>query len=240
MITSRQNDHFKNLKHLQKKRTRDDQGVFLVEGTREISRISSSDLTRVYTCTDENFPCETVHMAKDLIEELTYRGGDTIAVVKKRAFSLKGLEFFIVADGMEKPGNLGAILRTADASGFEGVVSVGEGVDIYSPNVIRASLGAFFTKRVVNSTHDEVIAYCQKEEIPIYAATPEAATSLYQIKFPRKLCIVVGSEAFGVSDKLKKASTPFNLPMYGEIDSLNASTAFGIIAYEIVRQRNFV
>ena len=228
MITSRQNDHFKTLKNLQKKRAR------------EISRVSASDLSRVYTCTDQSYPCETVRMSKGLIEEVTYRGGDAIAVVKKQKISLDGLEFFIVADGMEKPGNVGAILRTADATGFQGIVSVGEGVDIYSPNVIRASLGAFFTQRVVTSTKQEIIEYCKKEEIPIYSATPEAKTSLYHIQFPTKMCIVVGSEAFGVSDILKNASTCFSLPMYGEIDSLNASTAFGIIAYEIIRQRNFI
>ena len=240
MISSRQNEHFKRLRALSKKRERDAAGVFLVEGSREIARVSASELEVVYSSSGGDYPCKVVEMAPDLIEELTYRGGDAIAVVRKKPMGLEGLSLFVVADGMEKPGNLGAMLRTADGSGFDGVVSVGDGVDLYSPNVIRASLGAFFTQRVVDCARDEVIAYCEKEGIPIYSASPEASSSLFETKFPQRACIVIGSEAFGVSNELKKASTLFSLPMYGEIDSLNASTTFGIIAYEIVRQRNFV
>lgn len=240
MINSRQNTHFKHLKQLTKKRARDDEGVFLVEGKREIARVPDGDLVRVYATAGQEYPCEVIEMAPELIEELTYRGGEAIAVVKMKRASLDGLDFFVVADGMEKPGNLGAMMRTADGAGIDGVVSVGDGVDLFSPNVIRASLGAFFTRRVLQCSAEEVIKHCDKNQIPLFAATPEANKSLYEVAFPKKACIVIGSEAFGVCEELKKASTVFNLPMYGEIDSLNASTAFGIIAYEIVRQRNFV
>ncbi len=242
MITSRQNFHFKEIKQLQKKRVRDELSVFLVEGQREIARVNPALIERLYVTNKDLFsglPCEIIEMAPELIEELTYRGGDAIGVVKMKREKLEKLSLFVAADGVEKPGNLGAMMRTADGAGFEGIVSVGGGVDLYSPNVIRASLGAFFTRKVVETNAKDLIDYCNKNGISLFAASPEATQSIYQTKFPQKMCVVIGSEAFGICEEIKKASTLFSLPMLGEIDSLNAATAFGIIAYEVVRQRHF-
>ena len=243
MITSRQNPLYKDIKLLQKRRERESRRQFIVEGKREISRVQKTDIVKLVVSNGidwNDVDCEVIEMAPELIEELTYRGGDAIAIVKMKKENLKNVNLIVVAAGVEKPGNLGAIMRTADGAGFDTVVTLEDGVDIYSPNVIRASLGAFFTRQVFQSNTDELIAYCKQNSIQLFAASPEAKQSLYETKFPQKACIVIGSEAFGISDQLKAASKLISLPMNGEIDSLNASTAFGVIAYEVVRQRSFV
>ncbi len=241
MITSRHNPHVKEIRDLAKRKDREEKGLFLVEGSREISHVDPKFIERVYRSTPlKGVDYEVILMAPELIEELTYRGGDAIALVRMEKQKLGEASLIVAAEGIEKPGNLGALMRTADAAGFDAVVSLGGGVDLYSPNVIRASLGAFFTQTVCEMSQIQLIEHCTTHKIALFAASPEAATSLYEIKFPPKVCLIIGSEAFGVSASLKEKAQLISLPMYGKIDSLNASTAFGIIAYEIVRQRNLV
>lgn len=242
IITSTQNSHIKKIRDLQKSRHRYERKQFLVEGEREISRIPLGQIDTLYVTepNDVGDACPTIQIAPSLMERLTYRGTTMLAVVNMKVEKLSGETLLLCADGIEKPGNLGAMLRTADGAGFEAVVSVGHGVDLYAPNVIRSSLGAFFTTKTCQMSAHDLIAYCTERNITMLVATPEAKTALYETEIPEKSCVIIGSEAYGVSCDLKQHAKNFSLPMLGAIDSLNASTTFGIIAYEIVRRRHYL
>lgn len=144
----------------------------------------------------------------------------------------------VVVEGWEKPGNLGAILRTCDAAGVDGLI-VGDGqTDIYNPNVIRASLGTVFSVRVVQSTKKETLKFLKDRNMQICAATPEATKTYFETNFKVPAALVLGSEEKGLSDFwLEAADCQIKIPMHGKADSLNVSTTAGILIYEALRQR---
>jgi TrmH family RNA methyltransferase len=145
---------------------------------------------------------------------------------------------YAIIEGVEKPGNLGAILRTADAAGVTGVIVSAGATDIHNPNVLRASLGAFFTVPICESPPVETIAWLQHNRVQIVAATPEADILYTQTNLRNATAIVLGSEAFGLSDLFRTAANEqVHIPMRGVVDSLNLATSAALLLYEALRQR---
>ncbi|MEK7850807.1 MAG: RNA methyltransferase, partial [Deltaproteobacteria bacterium] len=144
----------------------------------------------------------------------------------------------VVVEGVEKPGNLGAILRSADAASADGVMVCGKSTDIYNPNVIRASIGTVFTVPIVEGSSAEIINWFRGKGVKIVAATPHAETEYFDADLSGPCAIVMGSEHEGLSDAwLKEADTLVRIPMKGEADSLNLSVSTALLLYEAVRQR---
>ena len=155
-------------------------------------------------------------------------------------------EFVAVLEGVEKPGNLGAVLRSADAAGVTALIVADGGTDLYNPNAIRASLGTIFTMPVCTASSEEALAWLQSNNLAIYAARVDAELEYTAADFTRPCAIVLGSEASGLTDRWSapKLGTsalteiiPIKLPMLGVADSLNVSTAAAVLFYEALRQR---
>jgi TrmH family RNA methyltransferase len=245
MIISKENPHFKRLLRLHKRKEREEEGFFLVEGERELSLAKGIE-TIYYTEGEDIKPfckqgIETIQIAKDLFERISYRDKGMIGIVKTfhtQLEALKQASFLLVASGIEKPGNLGAMMRTSDAAGVEGMIIADPEVDLFNPNVIRASLGAFFTLPVAQGKGKEIHAFLKKEGFHIVVTSPYAKKSIYEIDFTQKIAIVIGSEANGLDSMWLQDAEGALIPMQGNVDSLNASISAAVIIYEAYRQRN--
>jgi TrmH family RNA methyltransferase len=146
--------------------------------------------------------------------------------------------FVVVVEGGEKPGNVGAILRTADAAGVDALILCGAGTDMYNPNAIRASLGAIFSVDVVQAETTAVIQWLQQNKFKTIAATPAAEDVYYNVEMGGKTAVVMGSESDGLTDEwLAAADVQVVIPMHGIVDSLNLSVSTALLLYEVVRQR---
>lgn len=263
-ISSVQNPRIKNLVKLAKRRERDRQRVTLVEGLREIRHALAANIQplEVYVCPDllepeatallqqlqgtvTNPPICFIEVTTTIFDKVAYRGnsGGLLLVIPYLNQPLEQLAlspnpFLILMEGVEKPGNLGAILRTADAAGVDAVIVCAGATDIHNPNVIRASLGALFTLPIVEVTTDALIEWLRQYSIQIVAADPAATLYHMQADLRGPIAIVMGSEARGLTaDWLATANTVVKIPMAGAVDSLNLSAATAIMLYEIVRQR---
>jgi len=248
-ITSRQNGHFKKLQDLHKREVRDSLGEFLVEGEKEISL--AKEIDTLYYSEMTPFVNEmkkksslTIPMTKQLLENVSYRG-DCIAVCKSKLSSwadIKNSSLVLLLEAIEKPGNLGGVLRTADAAGVEGIIIKDPVVDIFNPNVVRASLGAIFCLPIVQSSAKEALAFLEKNHFQIVVTTPSAKKFYHDVDYKKRTCIVVGSESMGLTPLWleNKNCTPVKIPMKGHVDSLNASISASVVMYEAIRQRNLV
>jgi TrmH family RNA methyltransferase len=186
-------------------------------------------------------------LTAQLFAKLAYRdrSDGLLAVVHTKTYSLDqihsaGMPFLLVAEAVEKPGNLGALLRVADGSGADAVVICDEHTDVFNPNAIRASVGTIFRKPVVVCSNQEFLKFCQAHHINRYtAALTDSALPYTGQDYTHSTAIIVGTEADGLSDfwLSPTAATPVILPMNGHNDSLNVSVAAAVLAYEVVRQR---
>lgn len=262
-ISSLQNPFIKELLQLKEKsRVRRKMLQFLIEGQREISLAIKSNYTIEKVLFDPSIiSMETV---KNLIEvdpesyieisnavygKLAYRNSTEgiIAVAKSKNLTLNELNFksqhplILVAEAPEKPGNIGAILRTADAAGLEAVIIANPKTDLYNPNIIRSSVGCVFTNQIAMATTSEIIRYLIDQNIHIFCAALETKTENYTSQdYTKSTAIVVGTEATGLSQTwLDNSFKNIKIPMQGEIDSLNVSVSAGIIIFEAKRQRSF-
>ena len=146
----------------------------------------------------------------------------------------------LVGESLEKPGNIGAILRTADAANVDAVIIANPKSDLYNPNIVRSSVGCLFTRQIAMGTTEEVIAYLKANNINIYSATLQDSTEYHTQDFTTPTALVVGTEATGLSEKWRVESTKnIIIPMQGEIDSMNVSVAAAILLFEAKRQRGF-
>jgi TrmH family RNA methyltransferase len=258
-ITSIQNPYVKNLVKLQEKaRERKKQGLFIIEGKREITLAISSgyEFVSVLFCPKIISENEIIHLftesinriqiSKEVFQKLAYRFSTEgiIAITKVKDFSLNTIELngknplILVAEGIEKPGNIGALLRTADAANIDAVFIANPKSDLYNTNIIRSSVGCIFTNQIAIGTSEEIITFLQKNNITIYAATLQNSNEYHEQDFTNNAAIVVGTEATGLSDIWKAATSQhINIPMQGKIDSMNVSVSAAIIIYEAVRQR---
>ena len=265
LISSLQNTRIKELVKLAKRRDRDERRVTIVEGTREIGHALHAGIVplEVYLCPElatgpANQPliarCEElarqrqtslVTVTPAVFAKIAYReeSGGLLLVIPYVTQPLARLPvanapFFTVIEGVEKPGNLGAILRTADAAGVDGVIVCAGATDVHNPNVVRASLGALFTVPLAEARTDAVIQWLQQQQIQIVAASPEGTQDYIVPDYRAPVAVVMGSEAYGLAPVwLSAAQAVVRIPMHGAVDSLNLSAATAILLYEVVRQR---
>lgn len=260
-IESVQNALIKSLIQLQEKsKARKQTGTFLIEGKREIELALKGDysietllfLPELIAKQDlqtliSNKQTELIEVSKEVYQKLAYRDSTEgiIAIAKSKTLALSDLKLskkplILVAEGIEKPGNLGAILRTADAAAIDAVIVANPRTDLYNPNVIRSSVGCLFTKQVAVGSSEEVIAFLKHQNIAIYSAILQDATLYHQQNFTNPTALVVGTEATGLTEIWRKESTQnIIIPMQGEIDSMNVSVAAAILLFEAKRQREF-
>ena len=146
----------------------------------------------------------------------------------------------MVIEGIEKPGNIGAMLRTADAASIDAIILADAKTDIYNPNVIRSSVGCVFTNQIVVASSEDIIAYLKEQNIKIFASTLQNSNSYTEQNYKEASAIIVGTEATGLSQIWRDNATKnINIPMQGEIDSMNVSAAAAILLFEAKRQRKF-
>ncbi|SHJ12085.1 RNA methyltransferase, TrmH family [Hymenobacter daecheongensis DSM 21074] len=261
-ITSPQNPRIKNLLKLQQKSSeRRQQNLTIIEGHRELTIAHQAGVAvqALFVCpelaTDAQLrELETLFgalperfsVSKAVFEKVAYREGSdgVLALVRPPHRTLSDLDLppnplLLVLEAVEKPGNLGAILRTADAAQADAVIICDPRTDLYNPNAIRSSIGCIFTVPTVATTRQELLAWCAEKGIRTYAAalTPQARPYT-QLDFRGPTAFVMGTEADGLTPELREACyQTIIIPMAGYIDSLNVSTATAILTFEAVRQR---
>ena len=194
----------------------------------------------------KGLPARIVHVSKEVYAKVAYREGTegVIAEVRWKERALADLlpkghaPLIMVLESVEKPGNLGAVLRSADAAGADGVILCNPLTDLYNPNLIRASIGAVFTVPVVACTSDEAIAWLKENNIRILTAQLQDSAPYYDVDMTCGTALVMGTEATGLTDAWRQAADAHILiPMLGRLDSLNVSVSAAILLYEAVRQR---
>ena len=252
IIESLQNEKIKNLNRLiTDNRFRKKSGVFVVEGKQENERALQFGFENIefYICENIfgiNHPEGKIHfVSSQVYEKLAYRGSSEgiIGIYKTKEFNLN--EFspeenasIIVVESVEKPGNLGAILRSCEAFGIDALIVTDTKVDFYNPNVLRSSVGCFFGMNVFSASNEETLAFLQKNNFKIYTTfMDESAEDLYQKNFTEKSALFFGTEHSGLSDFWLNKGENILIPMAGTIDSLNLSNAVAITCYEILRQK---
>lgn len=260
-ISSLQNPRVKQLVKLRDRRPRDEAGVFLVEGYREIRRALEKKvaLTEIYFSPEwflgENEPAliaearaagaQAFELTREAFAKVAYRerpdGLLAVAPQWRRGLAdlaLPAAPFVLVVEAIEKPGNLGTILRSADAAGCDAVIVCDPVTDIFNPNVVRASTGVLFSVPLVVESGDRVLAWLREKKIRTVATTPAAEKIYSQADLRGPLAIVMGSEQYGLSDFwLRESDLPVRIPMAGQADSLNVAMATIITLFEAVRQR---
>lgn len=253
-ITSSTNHKIKWVKSLHKNSVRKKESVFLVEGAKEIASALDGGYQprHLFLCPEiygEELiieeSAELYTVPREVFEKITYRGNSDglLAVFEAKNRSLDELNFgenpfFLIVESVEKPGNLGAIIRTADGAGADAVIICDERADLFNPNVIRASVGTIFSKQVAAASSAEVFDFLEKHEISVYGAIlSETAKPYITVDFTDPAAIVLGTEHEGLSEFWQHRVKPVIIPMLGSNDSLNVSNAAAVIAYEVVRQR---
>lgn len=259
-ITSVQNPFIKSIIQLQEKaKARKQSGLFIIEGRREIQlaikggyqierllflpeMIAKEELLLI-----SKNAVELIEISKEVYQKIAYR--DTtegvIAVAHAKSFLLSDLQLsenplILVVESIEKPGNLGAMLRTADAAHIDAVLVADPKTDLYNPNMVRSSVGCLFTNQIAVGTTDEIIDFLEANSISFYSATLQNSTSYHTQDYTLPTALVVGTEATGLTQKWRdRATQNIIIPMQGEIDSMNVSVAAAILLFEAKRQREF-
>jgi len=252
-LSSTQNPKIKQVLNLQQKSAlRRKTGLFVVEGKREVQH-----------CMDAGFAVETLFVTADnsdwdgwqgqrfrvsaeVYEKIAYRGSTegVVAVVRSKALTLEDIPLgdhplLMILESVEKPGNLGAILRSTDAAGADAVIVCDPLTDLYNPNLIRASLGAIFTVPCVACSSVECIRFLKERHIRILTAQLQDSHLYYDTDMQGATAIVMGTESTGLTDSWRQAADAhIRIPMLGELDSLNVSVSAAILLFEAVRQRN--
>ena len=264
-ITSAQNPKIRTLLELQEKsKARRREGLFVVEGVRELMHCLSSGyrVHTVFVCmdilsgaaleecmgaiTEKSGKCNCFAISRQIYEKVAYRGSTEgiIAELQCKSHSLEDLALrenpvVVVLEAVEKPGNLGAILRSADAAGVDAVIVCDPLTDLYNPNLIRSSIGGIFTVPTVTATSEDAIRWLKDRNIKIFTAQLQDSEWYYDTDMKGGTAIVMGTEATGLTDIWRKAADAhIKIPMLGRLDSLNVSVSAAILMYEAVRQRN--
>ena len=260
-ITSIQNPLIKEILVLQEKsKARKKSGLFTIEGKREIILAIKGNyiLQKVLYCDtifDENEiskftnnHTEIIKISTSVYQKIAQRNSTEglIAIAENKEFILQDITFknknplVLVAEAPEKPGNIGALLRTADAANVDAVLIANPKTDMYNPNIIRTSVGCVFTNQIAIGSTKEITTFLKDNHIPIYCAALQASINYDTQNFIEPTAIVVGTEATGLSDDwLNNSDQNIRIPMQGQIDSLNVSVSAAILIFEAKRQRNF-
>ena len=261
-IESLQNPGIKDIVRLRRRTHRDEEGVLIVEGYREVLRALDNRvrLTKLYYCPElyvqgKHEPglveraraagAQVFRCAPRVFEKIAYRDRPEglLALAPQGSHRLEDLRLpenplLLVAEHIEKPGNLGTMLRSADAAGVDALVVCDRCTDIHNPNVVRASIGTLFTVPLAEATTEETLKFLRAKGIRTLAATPHATQEYTDVDMTGGVAIVVGAEQYGLSEAwMTRADEPVRIPMLGQADSLNVAAAATILLYEAVRQR---
>ncbi len=257
-ITSLQNAKVKEAVKLRDRRPREESGLFLIEGYRELKRAidAGRKIETIFYCPEfflgtnerdlmQKAGCPSIECTQDVFAKLSYRDrpDGLLGVAPQLHLRLEDLKlkenpFFVIAESIEKPGNLGTLLRSSDAAGVDAVIVCDPTTDIHNPNVVRSSVGTLFTLPVLETKEEETISFLKNNQIAIVAATPHAKLEYTEADFKVPLAIVVGTEQYGLSKNwIEQADIAVRIPMFGIADSLNVAAATTILLYEVVRQR---
>jgi TrmH family RNA methyltransferase len=250
MITSSSNPEVRSVAALHKRAERELTGLFLIEGRPEVERAVAAgiEINTVYRLTGSDpfiLPGNprTMELGEIAFQKLAYGRDGIVATAFAPMFTLEDLApaepaLVLVVEAVEKPGNLGAILRSADGAGASMIVA-NPVTDMVNPNVVRASVGALFSVPLAVATTEETIGYLQKRSIAILAATVGSGRTPWELDLTSSLAIVIGSEHSGLSQPwIEAANQEVTLPLSGSADSLNASVAAAVILFEAIRQRS--
>ncbi|MBU4216270.1 RNA methyltransferase [Candidatus Parcubacteria bacterium] len=258
MLTSKDNQKIKDIIKLRKSAKRKKDDLIIVEGRKEIGLALKSGLKPeqlFYSLEFEKearFPdwnvasfTEVIEVSQDIFAKIAFRETPDgyLATFKPLRLGLSEVKlsvspFVVILESIEKPGNLGAILRTCDAAGVDAVIVADQRTDIYNPNVIRSSLGTVFTEQIVSDTFENIIEWLELHKIKTFAATPDTKLLFTEADYNEPTAILIGTEHEGLSAKwLEMANYKIKIPMKGKMDSLNASVSAGVVIYEVVRQR---
>lgn len=256
-VTSAQNPRLKAARRLKDRRERDRTGLFVIEGYRELSRAKNIELVTLFVAPTlflgsneqaliHSFKnIEIIELPADLFQKLSFRDrpDGLFAIAKQPTLHIDGLQlsnnpFLVIAESIEKPGNLGSILRSCDAAGVDACIVADRCTDIYNPNVVRASVGTLFTVPTYEMSGDDILIWLQRHKIAIVATTPDAVDEFTQVDLKGPLAIAVGTEQLGLSQPwLDAATIKVRIPMMGAADSLNVASATTLALYEVLRQR---
>jgi TrmH family RNA methyltransferase len=261
LISSLQNPRVKAVVGLRQRSDRDERGEMIIEGYRELKRaLDNRHLPKtLFHCPalfmGTNEPAlieqarqdgaEILECTAPVFEKMSYRDRPEglLAIAPQVRHTLADLHvpdhpLIVVAEAIEKPGNLGTILRTADAAGVHAVIVCDRCTDINNPNVVRSSIGTLFSLPVVEASTAETLAWLRARKVQILAATPHTEFEYYDVDLRSGTAIVVGTEQYGLSDQwMSQADLKVRIPMLGQADSLNVAAATTILLYEAVRQR---
>ncbi len=264
-IFSASNPRIKEVKRLRDRKDRDETGLFLIEGYREVLRAYGRVKIETLFFSEDHFlkdnepsliekikknKAEIIKCSKEAFEKISYRDrpDGLLAVAKQEKLSLEDLRkiikkspcsFLVIAEKIEKPGNLGTILRSSDGAGVDAVIIADPCTDIFNPNVVRASIGTLFTQNVIVASKNDIIKVLKENGIQIVASTPSCSTVYTEADFKKPLAIVVGTEQVGLSEEwFEMSDIKVKIPMKGNADSLNVATATTILLYEVLRQRS--
>ena len=260
-IESKNNAIFKKIKKLlSKTKSRKDTRSFLVEGIKEIKICLKAkyNFIEIFICSEilskEDFEflkknstniCIT-DLSKNLYDQLSYKekGEGLLALIKSKDFELDNLilpknPFILVTESPEKPGNIGAILRTADAAGIDAVIIANPKTELFNPNIIRSSLGSVFTSQIATGSTDEVIKFLINNKIKIYSTFIKNSVDFTSVDYKGSCAIIVGTESSSLTKEWASKSTELiKIPMKGKMDSLNLSISAAIVIFEALKQRN--
>ncbi|OGV49157.1 MAG: rRNA methyltransferase [Lentisphaerae bacterium GWF2_44_16] len=263
-IESLQNQKVKYAFALRERRDREREKKTILEGYRELSRALEfgMKLEECFYCPEmflgenefflleklKTAGTEITEVSPQVLRKLAYRDRPEglIAIASMREHSLDKIQpvkngLYIIAEAVEKPGNLGSILRSADAAGADALIVCDKCTDIYNPNVIRASTGALFTVPLAEASKEETALWLKNNNVKLLAASPHAEKFYTDVDMTGAVALMVGAEQYGLSDFwMRNADIQVQIPMLGKIDSLNVATAATIILYEAARQRKWV
>ncbi|PCI94029.1 rRNA methyltransferase [Candidatus Aerophobetes bacterium] len=267
VLTSHQNPKIKQIIKLRDKRARDKTKKFLIEGFRELSRaihfgypIESVFFSREHFLgvNEEALleKCGKTAMLYELpdylFEKISYRDrpdgllaiapiiGETLSSFEKKVLSSAKDEplLLLIAESIEKPGNLGSILRSSDAAGVHGVILTDKKTDVFNPNVVRASIGTLFSVPILECSSSDAFSFLEKHKVKLVATTPHTDSLFTEVDLKGPIAIAMGTEQLGLSDEiLKRSEIKVKIPMFGIADSLNVAASATLAIYEAVRQR---
>lgn len=259
LITSTQNPKVKNLLALEKPRERKKQCLFVVEGVKEIRLAFEAGykIGNLFFCEELISVREVqelvssnpllIPVSREVFDKIAVRenSGGVVAVAEQKVHRLDLLQLsasplLLILESVEKPGNLGAVLRTADAAGVDAVIICDPQTDFYNPNVIRSSIGCVFTTQIASADSAQTIRWLKEKHIATYCTYLQASEPYQNVDYRAACAIVMGTEATGLSDQwVKNSSKNIIIPMQGKIDSMNVSTAAAVVVFEARRQRGF-
>jgi len=260
-ILSVKNEQIKHLVHLKDKRDRDRHKEYIIEGYRELlhAKSAGASIKKIFFCPElflgqnelsllKEFEAEKIECAAEPFRKMSYRDrpDGLIAIANQESkdtgelkkILTKKAPFIVVVESIEKPGNLGSILRSCDATGVDALIVCDPKTDIHNPNVIRSSVGAFFLVPMFQMDSIEALQLLKSHQLELLATTPHTDIFYDEVDLKKGVAIILGTEQLGLTELwMERATLKVKMPMLGKMDSLNVSNAASVMMYEVVRQR---